>query len=217
MNTSKEDQSHIITPENDHQNLRSLLRDNQRSIHGTICWPDRVLRKILNSYNVAEEIRRLKSENESNESLPQDADWYAKKIFPETYLDENIASGAENALKPGGKHRSFDRPNAYLKIFAILTMCERSKELNDFIGAELSDEDLPLKFEKNCNKPFDCGEVKTGCFESWKVSDAEMFDNFQYRFLVPYLSMPYGETRKVSVPFPETMLLPRQDPFTCLF
>jgi hypothetical protein len=195
--------------EKDYKSLRKLLRkceilhmDGERTF-----WPDKILRKIMTRERVIEELQKMQN-SEKYEHLFEEhnVEWYADHIVPIEDLAIDFANGVENGIEasPGAISNGKDEPKRYLKIFALLLLCQEKASVKGFIDAGVCDSDLPLMPCEGANKNEKCGfatwkqpKEKLSCFKGWKASIREQFSHYQYQLQIPYFGPPLDEKQTI--------------------
>ena len=97
-----------------------------------------------------------------------------------------------------------DPKNSFRKLFAILVLLRRGREIVNFVNAELSDRDLPLKAEPrnssgnliHMRRAAD-PQAPLKCFRNWYAVDHEDFDKWQWTMLSPF----FGKSDRRRVRF----------------
>jgi serine/threonine protein kinase len=180
----------------DYANLRGLLRACQISHMDKVneFWPNQLLRRILTRERVEEELLRIQDEEEDDQNLwGHGVQWYLEKLFPDDSQDFDTDNGAENGIEFEASNETPCGTN-YLRVYAILVLCENQPSIRAFMETGISDNDLPFV---KCNN----GSLKLtlarrrhpslaiSCFRKWRECEIEQFYDFQYQVSIPYFCL----------------------------
>ncbi|KAK3313296.1 kinase-like domain-containing protein [Apodospora peruviana] len=176
--------------------LTSLLREHQikcpsseTSVTGF--WTVKLLRRIFSR-------ERLRSQLEED----------YKKRKPSKSIDNLIdAIRPEQEPHPGSPE---DR-SQYLRIYALLLLCEKSHEIDRFVRNGQSDSILPIEvLSRNGELIVVNGGKRTqelSCFRRWTDLPKDYIKTYQWRMLTPYFKLGEGN-RAIHRVFPDDTILP---------
>ncbi|EEU35265.1 uncharacterized protein NECHADRAFT_88084 [Fusarium vanettenii 77-13-4] len=139
-------------------------------------WTERLLRQILTEERVGAELRASHGFSRSDVSY---------------YLDLIFAQPTE------------ERPETYLRIFALLVLASRVSDIGKFITENVCDKTLPLFLDLNSSGgPLSLrGESKETlkCFQGWNWDQKQNFAQSQWRLIFPFLGVSAGEAPRPIV------------------
>ncbi|CAI9632475.1 hypothetical protein GT037_010222 [Alternaria burnsii] len=132
------------------------------------------LEAIITSPNIKRELKRSGLTSDLN------------KIADEVWSTKEISNGTKTTRR---------------KIFAILCLIDKAKEIQYFIEEGIFDSHLPFHFEHNQDQVRCNGKSpKTiQLFTRWQVTHRDSFANYQGRFLAPYLKFMTEDLRHYSL------------------
>lgn len=132
------------------------------------------LEAIITSPNIKRELKRSGLTSDLN------------KIADEVWSTKEISNGTKTTRR---------------KIFAILCLIDKAKEIQYFIEEGIFDSHLPFHFEHNQEQVRCNGKSpKTiQLFTRWQVTHRDSFASYQGRFLAPYLKFMTEDLRHYSL------------------
>ncbi|KAI8659968.1 hypothetical protein NCS56_01215100 [Fusarium sp. Ph1] len=84
-----------------------------------------------------------------------------------------------------------------VKIYALLTLVDKSEQILAFIEEGLRDKDLPLRYD---DTDFFRDEEALKCFQSWKPPEKGRFSIWQWGFVVPFFQLePDGSPKHYNL------------------
>jgi hypothetical protein len=178
----------------DYCNLRELLKACQITHTDGFhkFWPDQLLRRALTRERVFEELESFRADQNTERLLwGQHIQWYLQKLFPRESSNHNTENGAENAIEASDRARN-PTLRSYIKIYALLVLCEKQPSLKEFIDADIHDDDLPfIQCKQGRLGSFRLAlsrhqATEISCLRSWKCTEVEQFYGFQFNVLIPY-------------------------------
>lgn len=133
-------------------------------------WTERLLRQILTEERVGTELMLYHGFSR------EDASYYLDQIFAQ---------------------RTEERPETYLRIFALLVLVSRVSEIGNFITENICDKTLPLFLDLNSSDgPLSLrrGSKETmKCFQEWNWNEKQNFAQNQQRLIFPFLGVSADE------------------------
>jgi len=178
--------------------LASLLRAHHiktQDVDGAGFWTLKLLRHILSRERVRAQLEKDRRSNKlktRNKTIEQLVDAIHPQQDPPPDSDDDK------------KH--------FLRIYALLILCEQSHEIERFIRKRQSDRTLPIKVAvENDQVVVICEnqrpEITWSCFKNFGDRDKEYIQTNQRRFLTPYFDLD-SHNRSVHRKFPDGTILP---------
>jgi hypothetical protein len=158
-----------IIPDNDETPLDELLRNFKIQDRKQGFWPFQLLLRILSRNRILDELSR-----------------YKELKSPGQYVDR---------IRPENDPLPESEEPIYLRIFALLVLCERGDEIGEFVKERVSDQKLPVCRHEGPRKEkfYLCSKDTPGQllkpFEKWKTSEREWFETTQWQILVPFFEL----------------------------
>ena len=129
-------------------------------------WTERLLRHILTTQRVRHELRK--------------PEYMLKDLQVEEYVVRIHPSLAS----------SFS--TAYIKIFALLVLLDRVPDIKHFMNEQIDDQVLPIGINGDGVYPLRQPARRLQCFDTWKPSEQEHFEQYQWMIDTPYFHSSQG-------------------------
>ena len=121
---------------------------------------DKLLRHILTIQRIKDELR-----NPEYRIRGSQVDEYVAKIHPSS--EASLAA-------------------SYIKIFALLVLLDRVRDIGHFINEQVNDKVLPIEIRDEHVYPLSQPERPLRCFDTWKINEQEHFEQSQWMVDTPY-------------------------------
>lgn len=143
-------------------------------------WTEKLLRRILTKEHVEAELKASRT---------------LSVLDIQGYLDKILVPPSN------------ERPEAYLRIFALLVLTSRASDIGKFITENVCDEKLPLVLNlESPNRSLSLREARgkaLECVQGWDWDQIQRFSHTQWRLIFPFLGVSEDKIPDAIVLEPE--------------